>query len=113
MKPMRRASHHGIVADAKVEVLVSSTGPITQKRVAPLADDTERNEQLAAAIKQRIESRLPGRVRKLSVRAEENRIIIEGQCATYYTKQLAQHAAIGVLEEEHQLENAIVVMVGQ
>jgi hypothetical protein len=31
---------------------------------------------------------------------------------TYYTKQIAQHAALGVLEDEH-LENAIVVAVGR
>jgi hypothetical protein len=39
-------------------------------------------------------------------------VLLEGQCATYYTKQIAQHAAMGVLENEH-LENAIVVAVAQ
>jgi hypothetical protein len=39
-------------------------------------------------------------------------VVLEGQCATYYTKQLAQHAALGVLEDEH-LENAIAVTVPQ
>lgn len=61
-------------------------------------------------IKQRIESRLPARVRNLVVRSFDGLVVLEGQCATYYTKQLAQHAAMGVLEEE-QLENAIVVGV--
>src|ERR1043166_5821976 len=63
-------------------------------------------------IKQRIESRLPGRVRNLVVRSFDALVILEGQCGTYYTKQLAQHAAMGVLEDEH-LENAIVVHVEQ
>jgi hypothetical protein len=44
------------------------------------------------------------------VRIKGDTIVLEGSCATYYTKQLAQHAALGVLEEEH-LENAIVVAI--
>jgi hypothetical protein len=35
-------------------------------------------------------------------------VYLEGRCATYYTKQLAQHAAMGIIEDEH-LENLIVV----
>jgi hypothetical protein len=55
--------------------------------------------QLAVAIHQRIETRLGGRVRNLSVRFNNNTIVLEGECSTYYTKQLAQHAALGVLED--------------
>jgi len=36
--------------------------------------------------------------------------VLEGECSTYYSKQLAQHAALGVLEDE-PLENTIVVVV--
>jgi hypothetical protein len=67
-------------------------------------------QALEIAVQQRIETRLQGRVRNLVVRAYGDLVILEGQCATYYTKQLAQHAAMGILEEEH-LENAIVVSV--
>lgn len=67
---------------------------------------------LEIAIQQRIESRLPGRVRNLLVRVFGDLVILEGQCTTYYTKQLAQHAAMGILEDEH-LENAIVVSMPQ
>jgi osmotically-inducible protein OsmY len=66
--------------------------------------------QLEIAIRQRIEGRLQRRVRNLNVRAYENLVVLEGQCTTYYTKQLAQHAAMGILEDE-QLENAIVVSI--
>jgi hypothetical protein len=66
--------------------------------------------QLEIAIRQRIEGRLQGRVRNLNVRAYENLVVLEGQCTTYYTKQLAQHAAMGILEDE-QLDNAIVVRI--
>ncbi|MGD9635604.1 MAG: hypothetical protein AB7I57_17690, partial [Pirellulales bacterium] len=66
------------------------------------------HRHLAVAIRQRIESRLGGRVRDLAIRVRGNTIVLEGSCATFYTKQLAQHAALGVLEDE-QLENAIMV----
>jgi len=69
---------------------------------------TERQRHLAVAIRQRIESRLGGRVRDLAIRIRGETIVLEGRCATFYTKQLAQHAALGVLDAE-QLENAIVV----
>lgn len=67
---------------------------------------------LEVAIEERIRSRLQSRVRNLRVEARDDVVTLQGQCATYYTKQLAQHAAMGVLEDEH-LENAIVVCVGQ
>jgi hypothetical protein len=70
-----------------------------------------RQGDLGQLICQRIESRLPGRIRNLAVRISKNNVVLEGQCATFYTKQLAQHAALGVLEDEH-LENAIVVTIG-
>jgi hypothetical protein len=67
-----------------------------------------KHEALEIVIRKRIESRLPGRVRNLHVRVSSDSVVLEGQCATFYTKQIAQHAAMGVLDEE-QLENAIVV----
>jgi osmotically-inducible protein OsmY len=75
-----------------------------------LDDRDARHRALEIAIQQRIQSRLLGRVRKLIVRAFDGVVILEGECATYYTKQLAQHTAMGILNDEH-LENAIVVSV--
>ncbi len=69
-------------------------------------------EQLAGVVRQRIDSRLPGRVRNLKVSVQSDTLLLEGTCSTYYTKQLAQHAALGILEDEH-LENAIVVSIGR
>ncbi|QDU87084.1 hypothetical protein Pla175_04390 [Pirellulimonas nuda] len=63
---------------------------------------------LAERIHDRIAKRLGGRVRGLDVQVEDKAITLRGRCATYYTKQLAQHAALGVLEDE-TLVNAIVV----
>ncbi|NOY30770.1 MAG: hypothetical protein GXP28_11560 [Planctomycetes bacterium] len=65
-------------------------------------------EQLALRILKRIESRLPCRIRKLRVVVAEHAVVLEGQCSTYYTKQIAQHTAMGVLEYE-RLTNHIEV----
>jgi hypothetical protein len=63
---------------------------------------------LEMAVQKRIQTRLAGRVRNLVVRSRGDVIVLEGECNTFYSKQLAQHAAMGILEDEH-LENAIVV----
>jgi len=64
------------------------------------AADTSRQRSLSQTIADRIRSRTSGRVQELRVECDQNRIIIQGRCATFYTKQLAQHAAMGVLEDE-------------
>ncbi|HLF11882.1 MAG TPA: hypothetical protein VJA26_11765, partial [Gammaproteobacteria bacterium] len=87
---------------AEAEVILAPAGFANGH---PAAD---RRRHLAVAIRQRIESRLGDRVRELAIRIQGNTVVLEGCCATYYTKQLAQHAALGVLEDEH-LDNAIVV----
>jgi hypothetical protein len=94
--------------DHETEVVLGPAGTFADSRSGAADQASERRRQLAIAIRQRIETRLAGRVRDLSVRIKGDTIVLEGSCATYYTKQLAQHAALGVLEEE-QLENAIVV----
>lgn len=75
------------------------------QRIAP------QGEELAKTIETRIHSRLGSRVRELKVVVDGPWVILHGRCATYYTKQLAQHAALGVLEDE-QLDNQIMVTQG-
>jgi len=117
--PSTDAPRHGLAAPRKAtppaldtlgdEILLSPAG--TLERHGTVTDGrADRGRRLAVAIRQRIESRLGARVRDLGVRVTGSRIILEGRCATYYTKQLAQHAALGVLEDE-LLENNIVVAV--
>ena len=68
--------------------------------------DAEFNRQpLTRQILHRIETRLPGRIRQLAVYAAENAIVLSGHCSTYYTKQIAQHAAMGALEYERLINN--------
>lgn len=92
------------------DVLLSPSGTFVHPSAAAAGRRAEHQRHLAIAIRQRIESRLVGRVRNLAVRIAGNTVVLEGSCSTYYSKQLAQHAALGVLEEE-QLDNAIVVAV--
>lgn len=76
-----------------------------KKRVSP------RGEELAKLIEARIQDRLGRRVHELKVIVDGSWVVLHGRCATYYTKQLAQHAALGVLEDEH-LDNQITVTQG-
>jgi hypothetical protein len=90
----------------KTEVLVSrrrSNDSTLRQEV-----DNSRELRLAVRIRERILSRLGGRIHDLHVSVKDKLVVLGGRCATYYSKQLAQHAALGVLEDEH-LENEIVV----
>jgi hypothetical protein len=99
------------ISETPVELeLLPSVNAIARTSRAESDDCDSRHRALAIAIHQRIESRLLGRVQNLRVRAFGGTVILEGHCATYYTKQLAQHTALGILEDEH-LENSIVVSV--
>jgi osmotically-inducible protein OsmY len=103
-------------ADESVSEAPIDVESLPSVKAVPLicSDETNnreaRHRALELAIGQRIESRLLGRVRNLLVRAVDGVVILEGECTTYYTKQLAQHTAMGILDDE-QLENSIVVSV--
>ena len=105
--PLAMASPADDDSDVEAEVILSAAGFAHAHPAGP-DRQAERRRNLAVAIRQRIESRLGDRVHDLAIRVQGDTIVLEGHCATYYTKQLAQHAALGVLEDE-QLENAIVV----
>jgi len=68
-------------------------------------DQEKPDLELAKRILSRIESRLTGRVRHLTVYTTENAVVLTGECSTFYTKQLAQHIAMGVLEYEQLINN--------
>lgn len=69
-----------------------------------------RRDSLEQIIRQRISTRLGHRIRNLVVGVEGGVIHLAGQCSTYYSKQLAQHAVLGVVENEI-VENGIEVAV--
>ncbi|MEN0111259.1 MAG: BON domain-containing protein [Planctomycetota bacterium] len=63
---------------------------------------------LAERIQERISSRLAGRVRALRVTVDRGVVRLCGECSTFYSKQLAQHAASGAIEDE-SIDNRIEV----
>jgi hypothetical protein len=123
IKPMQRAGHQRPIRSCAISAPPSEVtirlldeselrdepvpAPVDDSRLSPRGTSREPLEQ---KIRKRIQARLHGRIRNLNVRVLSDLVILEGQCATYYTKQLAQHAAMGILEDEH-LDNAIVVRV--
>jgi hypothetical protein len=95
-------------------VLVKGTSELRgSSSAAPVAVAPPPNRQdlLASKVRQRIQSRLGERIRRLQVSCAGEKVVLRGECATYYSKQLAQVAALGVLEDE-TLDNAIVVSPG-
>jgi len=65
-------------------------------------------EQLAASIERAVQRETAYGVRDLSVAVDRNGVQLNGHCSTYYCKQLAQHAAMGVPGGD-RLTNAIEV----
>ena len=99
----RNAARHApkpVAATKRAAVITSSDTGVT------------RDDALAARIGERIRKRLGPRIRELAVVVDNKSIVLTGRCSTYYSKQLAQHAALGVIEDE-TLENNIEVAVGR
>ena len=64
--------------------------------------------QLEGELVRRVLDRTGRRVRHLAIELHPERIILRGQAATYYVKQLAQHGIRDLLPHV-SLENTIVV----
>jgi hypothetical protein len=96
-------------SSSSLSVVLSPAGTFVATGTAS-EQELERGRRLAVSIRQRIETRLLGRVRDLAIQVAGNTVTLEGRCATFYTKQLAQHAALAVLEDE-QLVNNIAVAI--
>lgn len=64
--------------------------------------------ELRRTIRQRIRERINQRVDDLEVEVTNRGVVLSGRCDTFHTKQLAQHAAQAVLDDQ-RLENRIEV----
>jgi len=53
-------------------------------------------EELAASIERAVQEETRRGVQDLSVEVNRDGVLLKGHCTTYYCKQLAQHAAMGV-----------------
>lgn len=74
---------------------------LRSQHAAPCLDDL---------IAERITTRIGRRIRNLAVEVHGKTVRLCGECSTFYSKQLAQHAALGVIEDE-QVVNDIRVRV--
>jgi hypothetical protein len=63
---------------------------------------------LRQELESRVQSRTGRRVRNLNIQVSPERILLQGQAASYHVKQLAQHGVQEYLPDA-LLENAIVV----
>jgi osmotically-inducible protein OsmY len=73
------------------------------------ADAPSEAKRLAADIERAIRVRTGRTIHDLQVTVTKDCILLTGNCSTYYTKQLAQHAAMTLLVNE-KLTNDIEVV---
>jgi osmotically-inducible protein OsmY len=74
----------------------------------PLPETLADAERLAASIEQAVQRETSGGVKGLRVRVGRSGVRLEGHCDSFYCKQLAQHAAMGVSGDD-RLTNQIEV----
>jgi hypothetical protein len=72
---------------------------------AVLPETLEEAEELAASIEKAVQMETGRGVADLSVEVGPQGIHLRGRCTTYYTKQLAQHAAMGVPGGDRLINN--------
>lgn len=69
----------------------------TQPTLADVLPETlEEAEELAASIERAVQRETGRSVDDLTVEVSPQGILLKGRCTTYYTKQLAQHAAMSM-----------------
>lgn len=90
-----------------MEELLVPTSP-RRNFVAVLPDTTEEAEKLAASIERAVQRETGRGIADLIVEVSPQGILLRGRCTTYYTKQLAQHAAMS-LPGGDRLVNSIEV----
>jgi hypothetical protein len=80
-----------------------------RERFAEVLPDTlEEAEELAASIERAVQYETGRGVADLTVEVGPQGVLLKGHCDTYYTKQLAQHAAMR-MPGGNRLTNSIVV----
>jgi hypothetical protein len=99
---MKKGTPEGPLAAAKDPVVESEHKLLLESE--PVAE----SRTLALRIHRSILRLAPGWIRDLKVEIRRGTIMLEGQCGSYYCKQLAQHAAME-LAEGQQVDNRIEV----
>ena len=70
--------------------------PVRRSFVGVLPETLEEAEELATSIEQAVQRETGHGVANLTVEVHPQGILLKGRCNTYYTKQLAQHAAMNI-----------------
>lgn len=83
--------------------------PVDVGRRPPPPEPASETEVLATAIERAVQRDTGGGVRGLRVEIQRHGIVLAGRCSTYYTKQKAQHAAMGFCGSGRQVTNRIEV----
>ena len=73
-----------------------NAGRATVPNDHPLPNTLDEAEAMAASIERAVHRHTSGGVRGLCVEVQGDDVLLRGTCDTYYCKQLAQHAAMGV-----------------
>ena len=71
--------------------------PTAPPEPAPPRSDAKLR-RIAAEIVRSVQSRLPGRVRDLKVRVEDDQFVLSGVSSSYYVNLVAQHVAMSALD---------------
>ncbi|HET6423132.1 MAG TPA: hypothetical protein VFG20_05575 [Planctomycetaceae bacterium] len=66
-------------------------------------------QTVAERVEQTVLARTGGRIRGLRVQLAGDRLVITGRTSTYYSKQLATHAAIDAAETTFPVQNEVEV----
>ena len=83
--------------------------PVEVGRRPPPPEPSSEADVLATAIERAVQRETGGAVRSLRVEIQRHGVVLNGRCSTYYTKQKAQHAAMGFCGSARQLTNRIEV----
>lgn len=82
--------------------------PAGRELGAGLPETLEEAEALAASIEAAVQRETGHAIRDLTVEVSRRGILLRGHCGTFYSKQLAQHAAMSA-REGRSLTNGIEV----
>lgn len=83
--------------------LTRGGGPVSSVAEMPVATKprmTAEQEKLAARVERIVRRQTNDKVRQLRVEVRERCIILHGRCGTFYSKQLAQTAAMSLRAAE-------------
>ncbi len=75
---------------------------------APRRPKSTEAERLEVRIQRAVRRATGDKVRELKIDVFESSIVLQGRCATFYCKQLAQHGAMSLCEKR-SLDNQIEV----